>query len=61
MDIIKDLKARFPRLLPALAAVAVLGATGGFAAHRYLAPDCCYPGSPCCHPGSPCCHHSAPK
>lgn len=42
--------------LPLLAALAVLGSAGGYAAHAYAADDdCCYEGSPCCHPGAACC------
>jgi hypothetical protein len=55
MNLIARLKAAFPKLFPALAAVAVLGTAGGYAAHSYLRGDCCHPGSSCCYPGSPCC------
>ncbi len=54
MTILQNVKARFPKLFSALAAVAVLGTAGGYAAHAY-AGDCCYAGSPCCHPGAACC------
>lgn len=59
MKIVDDLKARFPKLYPALLAVTVLGAVGGYEAYNRFAGDCCYPGAACCHPGAACCtkHH----
>ena len=61
---ITDLKARFPKLVPVVAAVVALGAIGGAALYERSAKgDCCFPGAPCCHPGAACCaaHSKAPK
>ena len=57
----QELKARFPKLYPVVAAVAILGTIGGAAAYERLSGDCCYPGAACCHPGAACCaaHHKA--
>jgi uncharacterized protein (DUF779 family) len=55
MNLTTRIKATFVKLFPALAAVAVLGSAGGYAAHKYVQGDCCHAGSPCCYPGSPCC------
>jgi hypothetical protein len=61
MNLLQRIKSRLPKLLPALAAAAVLGTAGGYATHAYATEDCCHPGSPCCHPGAACCakHHRA--
>lgn len=54
MKVLANMKSRW--FLPALAALAVVGTAGGYAAHVYAADDdCCYEGSPCCHPGAACC------
>lgn len=55
MDMLRNLKARFPKLLPAVATVLALATAGGVAVHEYLGGNCCAVGSSCCHPGSPCC------
>ena len=58
MRLVRDLKARFPKLFPDVIGVLALGTIGGVAAYERSArasDSCCYPGSPCCHPGSPCC------
>jgi hypothetical protein len=52
---LRDFKARFPRLFPVLAAVAALSAVGGAALYERSARDCCVPGASCCHPGAACC------
>ena len=60
---IDRIRALFKKLAPVLVAGAVLGGGGSVAARRYLAADCCAPGSACCHPGAACCHghgHAAP-
>jgi hypothetical protein len=51
-------RALWKKALPFLVAAMAVGAVGTVAAKKYLADDCCYPGSPCCYPGSPCCHHA---
>jgi hypothetical protein len=54
MELFKNVKGRL--FLPAMAALSVLGAGLGYAAHTYAQDDdCCYEGSPCCHPGAACC------
>jgi len=59
MKMLDDLKARFPKLFPALAAVVALAGVGAYATYERLSGDCCYPGASCCHPGAECCarHH----
>jgi hypothetical protein len=64
MKLIADLKARLPRLFPALLAVVTIGGAGSYAAYQHLSDaDCCSPGASCCHPGAACClrHHPAKK
>jgi hypothetical protein len=66
MRIVSDLKARFPRLFPAVTAALLVGTVLGIAAYERSASasdSCCEPGSPCCYPGSPCCagHRHAAK
>jgi hypothetical protein len=65
MQMIANLKRRFPRLFPVVTLVGVLGGIGGIAAYEKLAKaDCCAPGASCCFPGSPCCngaHKTAAK
>jgi hypothetical protein len=56
MNMLGKLKARFPRLFPALTAAVLLGTSGGFAVHQYLEQSCCKVGASCCYPGSSCCH-----
>lgn len=59
MKVFADVKSRW--FAPALAALAVLGTAGGYAAHVYAAAgdDCCAKGAECCKPGAACCkgHH----
>jgi hypothetical protein len=55
MRMLRDLKARFPRLFPVLTAAVVLSALGGAALYERSARDCCQPGAACCHPGAACC------
>ncbi len=64
MDMLNRLKARFPKLYPAMTAVVLLGSAGGFAVHERIASQsCCHPGAACCHPGAACCNgaHLAQK
>lgn len=58
MRIFERFKARYPKLVPVLAATLALGTVGGIAAYeRYgSAESCCYPGAPCCQPGAACCN-----
>ena len=55
MKLIHDLKARFPKLVPSLIALAAVSSLGGYAAYQRLSDDCCQPGAACCHPGAACC------
>lgn len=59
MTFLRNLKTRFPKLFPAVAAAVVLGSVGGAFAYEKLSGDCCYPGAACCKPGAACCakHH----
>jgi hypothetical protein len=57
MNVLQNLKARFPKLIPALAVALTLGTAGSVAAYQHLGKSCCAVGSPCCYPGSPCCDH----
>ncbi len=55
MNIVRDLKARFPKLLPTLIALVAVGSLGSYAAYQRFSDDCCHPGAPCCQPGAACC------
>ncbi len=48
------MRERIRKVLPAIAAVVVLGSLGSFA-YRAYAGDCCAVGASCCKPGAACC------
>ncbi len=58
-----NLKARFPRLFPAVTTALVLSVAGSATAYEQMSKSCCGPGAACCYPGSPCCNgaHLAQK
>ena len=55
MNLLSNLKARFPRLMPTLIALVAVGSLGSYAAYERYSEDCCELGAPCCHPGAACC------
>ncbi len=62
MNVLSNLKARFPKVYPVVATLVALGGVGGAVAYEQLSADCCYPGASCCHPGAACCtrHQAQP-